>query len=432
MNDLKPIADKALEALKKEGADMAACLVRTEELREFNVEGGEFTLYRTLFGKSLSLTANKDHKKGEIEANRFDDAAISSAARDCLAVSASGVGDEAWDLAPETGSRRFVQGAPEPDMDAFFSRLRELTDTIRERFPRIVVEQLAAEHAAEREVYKNSRGADYELISGAYTVDITFCAHEGGDSWSFFSSAVMTDSLDRPFIELGTLAKDLADAEKQIRAEAIRGKFTGTVLLHPSCFMGLLESIAENFASDGAIIDGTSIWKDRLGQRVADERLTISVAPFDNRIVCGERYTAEGFLSEDYDFIRDGVLNSFMLSLYASNKTGLPRAKNTDVCFVVRPGDRPLDEIIRGIKRGLVVGRFSGGEPGTGGDFSGVAKNSFLVENGRIRGAVSETMISGNLAELLNSVEAISSELACDGVSALPWLAFGGVTISGK
>jgi predicted Zn-dependent protease len=41
-------------------------------------------------------------------------------------------------------------------------------------------------------------------------------------------------------------------------------------------------------------------------------------------------------------------------------------------------------------------------------------------------------VISGNLAELLHSVEAISSELACDGVSALPWLAFGGVTISGK
>jgi PmbA protein len=122
-----------------------------------------------------------------------------------------------------------------------------------------------------------------------------------------------------------------------------------------------------------------------------------------------------------------------MLSLYTANKTGLPRAKNSDCCFIVKPGDKPLKEIISGIREGLIVGRFSGGEPGTGGDFSGVAKNSFLVRDGAIIKAVSETMISGNLADLLNSVKAISSETACDGMSALPWIAFGGVvTISGK
>jgi PmbA protein len=121
-----------------------------------------------------------------------------------------------------------------------------------------------------------------------------------------------------------------------------------------------------------------------------------------------------------------------MLAGYTANKTGLPRAKNTDGCYVVKPGDKPLNEIIKGIKKGLIVGRFSGGEPGTGGDFSGVAKNSYLVENGNIKGAVNETMISGNLAELLNNVEAISSEVVCDGMSVLPWIAFKGVTISGK
>jgi hypothetical protein len=41
---------------------------------------------------------------------------------------------------------------------SFFSRLRETDGFDKERFPRIVVEQHAAEHAAEREFYKIIKG----------------------------------------------------------------------------------------------------------------------------------------------------------------------------------------------------------------------------------------------------------------------------------
>ena len=57
MHDLKMIADKALAALKDKGADKAQCAVRFTETHEFNVDGGKFSLFRTLFDNSLSLTA---------------------------------------------------------------------------------------------------------------------------------------------------------------------------------------------------------------------------------------------------------------------------------------------------------------------------------------------------------------------------------------
>ena len=100
--------------------------------------------------------------------------------------------------------------------------------------------------------------------------------------------------------------------------------------------------------------------------------------------------------------------------------------------MVIASGDKTLDEIIAGIEKGILVGRFSGGDPAQNGDFSGVAKNSFLIENGKITGAVSETMISGNLAEMLNNLVAISKERVADGYSVLPYAAFDGITVSGK
>lgn len=137
-------------------------------------------------------------------------------------------------------------------------------------------------------------------------------------------------------------------------------------------------------------------------------------------------------MSEPYYFIKNGVLESFMLSLYAANKTGCERAKNSSFSLVMDGGDETLESIVSGIERGLLVGRFSGGETGASGDFSGVAKNSFLIENGKLTKPVSEVMISGNLASLLKNVRGISKERVCDGTSVLPYAAFDGVTIAGQ
>ena len=89
-------------------------------------------------------------------------------------------------------------------------------------------------------------------------------------------------------------------------------------------------------------------------------------------------------------------------------------------------------QMVKQMKKGLIVGSFSGGQPSNNGDFSGVAKNSFLVEDGEIKGAVNETMINGNLAELINHVVSISKETVADGTCVLPYLAVGGIVISGK
>ncbi len=432
MDKLFQAAQAALDALLALGAEKASVRAASGETVELNALGGEFTLMRTLLDQSLSLTAIKGGRRGTAKLNRLDGDAIRQGAEDCLAVAESGDADPAWDLAPAPETGDFVSGALTADPDRLFDRSKELLEDIGRKFPHVIVEEMITEHKTETEVYLNSVGSRFTNRVGRYGVDLMFSGHQGDTATSFFGSSVSVPDLEKPFLELGTLANDLEAAERSLVSETTQGSRMGDILVHPDLLAEFLEVAGELFCGDSALIDGTSLWKDKLGQPVADPALTVYVKPLDERICGGERYTGEGFAAQDYTWLEGGVLKSFMLSLYGANRTGLPRALNTDGALVMAPGTKTKEALIAGIADGLLVGRFSGGEPSPNGDFSGVAKNSFLIQDGKLGCAVNETMISGNLADMLKNIGGISAELVCSGSYALPWVVFRNVVICGS
>lgn len=432
MKNIRETADKLKNVLTKKEIEMANFFISEKETHEFNVDGGEFSLFRTLYDNTLSLTVYQEQKKGSYATNHLDDASIEEAVNTCLSSAQSGVSDPAYAIAPLQEPQVFHEGAYEPDIELFFERTRELMRDVAERYPKILMEQMIVSHQKAHSLYQDTNGNDFEFFEGQYNISLMFSAHDGDRATSFCSSDLITDRLDVPLLDCGSIAKDLADAQAQLDLVSLEGKFEGTILLTPSCLGSFLGDIFYNFVGSSVVLEKTSIWLDKLEQKVADDRLTIGLSPLDPRIVCGQRCTEDGLLSQNYNIIENGILKSFMLPLYVANKTGFAPAKNTSFAVVIEGGETPYSDMIKHIKKGLIVGRFSGGQPGTNGDFSGVAKNSFLVEDGVIKGAVSETMINGNLAELLNSITDISKETVCDGTSVLPCIAFDHVVISGK
>lgn len=432
MEDIKIVSNKISEAISGHGVDKAQFWVTQSETHEFNVEGGEFSLFRTLFDNELSLTVYHRNKKGSAVTNKLDDASVEAAVEGALTSAESAIADEAYDIAPAQESRCFHDSGYEPDLNRFFERIKELMEDIKERHPRIMVKQVTASHKKIHSVYRNTNGTQCEVFKGHYEVSLMFAGHEGDKITSFFGTGVMTDQLDTRLIELGLIESQLKDAEAQLETVPFEGKFEGTIVLTPDSLGALLYSILGNFVWDSVILEKTSLWLNKLNEKVADERLTISLKPSDARIVDKSHITADGFPEEDFDVIKNGVLKSFILSLYVANKTGFERARNSSFSIVIEGGEKPYGEMLKGIKKGIIVGRFSGGQPGTNGDFSGVAKNSFLVEDGKITGAVSEVMISGNLADMLLNLADISRETVADGGSVLPYIAFDKIVISGK
>ena len=433
MTDLKTLAAECLAKLKEAGADAAQVRLSLSETREFNVDGGEFSLFHTIFNRSMTLTAFRENKTGSVTLNSFEPADIERAVSDCMAGVESDKPDPARGIAENQGERELTYGAPEPDAEMFFARTRELKEEIEKRYPTIIMEQMINSHDKTESVYADTNGNLFHLLYGSYGVMLMFSAHRGDKSSSFMGCGYATVDLDTPLIEQGDVARVLADTEKQIDTVPVTGSFVGTVVLAPDCLSDLLGCAIDSFATGAALIDGTSVWRDKLGKEVASPDFTLSLAPHDPAVVLPQQFTGDGYLTEDFDLIKDGVLESFVAGVYVSNKVGCPRSKNTATGWLVMPaGEKTLDELIAGIDDGLLVYRFSGGHPAGNGDFSGVAKNSFRIKDGKIADAVSETMISGNLAEMLFHFVGASSERVKNGYSVLPFAAFSGITVSGK
>lgn len=433
MKKMKILAQAILAEAKAKGADYAQCSVSESEKKEFNVDGGRFSLMRTLYNRNVVITVLKEQKKGTVQINRFDDEAVKAAVKDAIEAADSGKPDSAWQYAEGPVKEEFTDGEPVCDTDRLFARTKELLETISEKHPKIIMEQMITSHDAGQCVFMTTNGVTYTTHSGAYSFGLMYSAHEGEKGTSFYGSDVTLKTLDKPVIDCAFIERDLTMVENQLDPKPLKGKFTGPAVLAPYALSEIvLWTILGNFVTDSCLIDGTSIWKDKLGEQVADPCFTMSFEPYSDDVVIPDRFTGEGYPTENFDLIKEGKLASFVLSQYGANKTGGKRSGNGGSGMRVKSGKKSLEEIIAEIDKGILVMRFSGGSPAPSGEFSGVAKNSFLIENGKISCALSEAMISGCVPEMLNQIRAISSDTLKDGSGSLPYVVFDGLTISGK
>ncbi|MCL2578314.1 MAG: TldD/PmbA family protein [Defluviitaleaceae bacterium] len=429
---MKDIANYALDALKKAGADKALCSAEKGRTDEFNIEANTFTLLRTTFTDSLHLKALVGGRKGVTVINKLDFASIVEAAQNCVALAKSSEPDEAEDIAPLVENMDFDFTDGEPDITGLFNRSKEYLEQVRDELPKIMIEGFSSSCSSKKGVYVNSNGVCFAEKRNYYSFNSMFVGKDGEKSSSFnYDGAVLKDMGAR-FIDSGMHRQLLEEAEKSINPRSVDEKFTGKIIVTPACADLIWETILQNFISDRPMIEGTSRWKDALGTQVASDKLTFRAAPHHPQIIRGHQCTQDGFRIQDIDFIKDGILKSFALSLYGANKTGKPLVPTASYNMEVLAGDTPLDEIIKSVDRGILLNRFSGGSPGASGDISGVAKNSFLILDGNISDALQETMISFNILDALKNITAISQERVTNGQTVLPWCCLDGITVSGK
>ncbi len=432
MNKIIEISNKIDSLLEKKGVSKYSHYVERREKREFNLDGDEFSLFRTTFDYNASVTEFLGTKQGSASGNDISEEGLTALIDSAYLSAESAEEDPAKDIAPGQGTEEFLEGVLEPDMDKLFKRVEEFRDTLNEKYPKIKLFSIVASYSRADSVYRNANKTEFREKSGYYVFSATFAGNDGTKTTGMNGAYGIFKDLNTPFIEIPYIKDEIETSVAQLTEVSLPDKFEGVLVLKPGCALDFVGSIIGNYISGTVILDGTSQWKDKLNEKVVDERVNIVSDPFDERLVVSKKYTNDGFKAEKVPFVEKGVLKNFLLNLYIANKIGSKPTMCDSPALVIEPGTRSVNDIIKSVKKGLLVGSFSGGQPGANGEFSGVAKNSFLIENGEVKGAVSETMISGNLVGCLNKLVDISKETEAAGYAVLPYMAVDGITISGK
>jgi len=68
--------------------------------------------------------------------------------------------------------------------------------------------------------------------------------------------------------------------------------------------------------------------------------------------------------------------------------------------------------MLRSLDEGLIIEGLMGAEQGNilGGDFSGNVLLGYKIEHGKIKGRVKDTVVSGNIYELLSNITALGND----------------------
>jgi len=193
------------------------------------------------------------------------------------------------------------------------------------------------------------------------------------------------------------------------------------------------------------VFEGASPVGHRLGEKVFDASFSLYDDPTLPFRPTSRPFDDEGVPSQRTPLVETGVVRNFLYDLQtaalagrtstgsAARGRGLPSPSPS--AFVISPGKTTFEDMVADIKEGLVVEELMGAEQGNvlGGDFSGNVLLGYKVENGKIVGRVKNTMVSGNIYQLLNKVAAIGSDSRWVGSFLnTPSLSFPSVSVASK
>jgi len=197
--------------------------------------------------------------------------------------------------------------------------------------------------------------------------------------------------------------------------------FNGQVVLSPHAAQSLFASLILFQANAKNVLRGMSRWKDMLGNTVASDLISVVDDGLLPNGVGTASFDREGVAHKRLALIESGRLTAFMHNTYTAEALGMENTGHADGSarsvpgigpsnFEILPGEKSKDDLIAEIDKGVLVTRFSGRADPVSGDFSGVAKGGYLIENGRISRPVRGTLIAGNAFDALKSLSGVSRE----------------------
>ncbi|KQN57917.1 metalloprotease PmbA [Erwinia sp. Leaf53] len=165
--------------------------------------------------------------------------------------------------------------------------------------------------------------------------------------------------------------------------------------------------------SGGSVYRKSTFLLDSMGQQILPEWLTIEEQPHLLKGLASTPFDSEGVRTTARDIVKDGVLQTWLMTSYSARKLGLQTTGHAGGIHNWRIAGQghSFEQLLKQLGTGLVVTELMGSAiSGLTGDYSRGA-SGFWVENGEIQYPVSEVTIAGNLRDMWRNMVTIGSDI---------------------
>ena len=299
---------------------------------------------------------------------------------------------------------------------------------------------------SEKTAIFNSRGLDLSFENAATGIISSAVVSDGKEMNNSFEIkfAPLSDALLKETVE-----KSVSAAVKKLGAGvAPTGAYP--VVFAPDAVSMLLATFSSVFSAENAQ-KGLSLLAGKEGQMIAAENVTLVDDPFYEENPFRRPFDAEGMPTFRKEIIAGGELKTLLYNLKTSAAAGVKTTGNaskqgyagsvgiSSFTLVLQPGDLSEKDLLQKAGNGVYIDSLQGTHAGANpisGDFS-LQSAGFMIEDGKLAGAVKGFTVAGNFFDLLKHVEALSNKLEFSSMGsqsafAVPAVLVSGLTVAGK
>lgn len=266
-------------------------------------------------------------------------------------------------------------------------------------------------------IIANSKGIHHSQKSNSVSAGIGAVASEGEQKkMGIYSNASRSFDFNSDY--MARLAVERA--VELLGARSLESKQI-PVLLSNRISGRLFSLFASSFYGE-SIQKGTSRLKEKIGQKIAVEKMNLISDPFRADLPGSTLIDDEGVPTRRLSVIEAGFFSNPLHNLESAHKAGESptgngtrgysgKASTAFSNFIVEPGDSTFTDMLRLYPQVFLVTKLEGaaGCSSISGDIS-IGAQGFLCEKGEKKHPVEGTTISGNFFDLLEKITAISTE----------------------
>ncbi|MGQ4892702.1 MAG: TldD/PmbA family protein [Candidatus Njordarchaeia archaeon] len=427
INELMEISEKFVRDPKKYGAnELEIFIQRSENINIRNIQG--FITTKAGVDAGVAIRAVVDKSLGFVAISSIDEDSIEKAIKEAVKIARVKPADPdfrglADPVNISSSSGIYDEELAQLEIEKIAEISNKLERDAREESECIKKIDLSISRSIEYVAIANSRGILNGDKGTFFSVYIDVKSRKGDEETSGLEYVV-----DRKFPEeiLENMGKGAARrALKMLGAEKLSESFKGDLLVENILVYDLLIPLEYNISALN-VQQNRSVWKEKLGEEVANKKMTIVDDGQEKEGYLTMKMDGEGVPMQRKVLIQNGVLKNFIYDTYAAKRVDKVSTGNafrrsymsppslSCTNIIIPPGNKSLDDLIQNVDKGVYATTFLMGSHMTNpikGFFSLTSINSFYIENGEIKHPIKSVNISGNFFEAIKNIKEIGSDV---------------------